>query len=187
MPPPPPGAYGPVPPVPPTFGWPLVLTKAARVLTVVFIIVGAVFFVVSRTATFSFNFNSIESSIARDGVNAAYSSLATATNTFKSQTQSCTNQPNSVTLQCLEQADSSWASAIQTYESALSVLVYPSSAQSTADAAEAAARQASTTVTALANSPDIQAYTTITQSPSFRAALNNVDTTYNELIQALGG
>ena len=187
MPPPPPGAYGAVPPVPPTFGWPLVLTKAARVLTVVFIIVGAVFFVVTRTASFSFNFNSIESSIARDGVNAAYSSLATATNTFKAQTQACTNQPNSVALQCLEQADSNWATAIQTYESALSVLIYPTSAQSAADAAQAAARQASTTVNALANSPDIQAYTTITQSPRFRAALNNVDTTYNQLIQALGG
>lgn len=187
MPAPPPGAYGPVPPVPPTLGWPLVLSKGARVLTVVFIVIGAISFVVNRTATFSFNFNTIESSIARDGVNAAYSSLATATNTFKSQTQSCTNQPNSIALQCLEQADSSWASAIQTYETALSVLVYPSSAQSEADAAQAASRQASATVTALANSPDIQAYTTMTQSPSFRAALSNVDTTYTELIRALGG
>lgn len=188
MPPPPPGAYGAVPPVPPTFGWPLVLSKGARVLTVILIVIGAISFVVNRTSThFSFSFNTIESSIARDGVNAAYSSLATATNTFKSQTQSCTNQPNSVALQCLEQADSTWANAIQTYESALSVLVYPSSAQSEADAAQAAARQASATVNALANSPDIQAYTTITQSPSFRASLNNVDTTYNELIRALGG
>ncbi len=188
MPPPPPGAYGAVPAVPPTFGWPLVLTKGARVLTVILIVIGAISFVVNRSSThFSFSFNTIESSIARDGVNAAYSSLATATNTFKSQTQSCTNQPNSDALQCLEQADSTWANAIQTYESALSVLVYPSSAQSEADAAQAAARQASATVTTLANSPDIQAYTTMTQSPSFRASLSNVDTTYNELISALGG
>ena len=174
--------------MPPSFGWPLVLSKGARILTVVLIVLGAISFVVNRSTThFSFSFNTIESSIARDGVHSAYSSLATATNTFKSQTQSCTNQPNSVALQCLEQADSNWASAIQTYESALSVLVYPSSAQSEADAAEAGARQASATVNALANSPDIQAYTTFTQSSSFRAALNNVDTTYNDLISALGG
>ena len=187
VPPPPPGAMPPGSPMPQSFGWPLVLTKAARVLTVVFIIVGAVFFVVGRTASFSINFNSIESTIARDGVNSAYSSLATATNTFKSQTEACANQPNSTALQCLEQADSTWASAIQTYESALSVIVYPMSAQSEADAAQAAARQATATVNALAGSPDIQAYTTMTQTPGFRAALHNVDTTYAELVRALGG
>jgi len=156
-------------------------------MTVVFIILGAIAFVVNRSTTFSFNFNTIETSIARDGANSAYSSLATATNTFKAQTQSCTAQSNPSGLKCLEQADSAWASAFQTYESALSVIVYPSSAQFEADAAESAARQASATVTALANSPDIQAYTTISQSQGFQSALNNVDTTYNDLNRALNG
>ena len=172
--------------------WPLLLSKGARALTVVFIVFGAVFYVglqaLSR-ASVHLNFNSFETTVARDATQSAYQSLVSATNTFKARTQACTAQsnPSDLQLHCLERADSAWASSIQAYSTALSFLIYPSSAQSAADAALAAANQAVTTVNNLATSPDAQSYSTASQSQVFQSTLNNVDTTYTALIRALGG
>ncbi len=172
----------------PTSLWPLVLSKGPRVLTVVFIVVGAIGYVSFTALTrTSFNFNSIETTVSRGEVQSAYSQLSTATDTFKSQTQQCTAQSNSSELQCLEQADRTWANSIQSYETALSAIDFPLSAQPEADAAQTAAQRASAIVISLANSPDAQSYSTASQSQAFQAALNNVDSTYNALIQALGG
>jgi hypothetical protein len=210
VPPPPPPPYGVVPapgsmPPPPPFGsypagppmgmagsvWPLLLSKGARVLTVVFIVVGAAFYMAVQAlspVSGHVSFNSIEATVARDATQSAYQSLVSATNTFKSQTQACTNQsnPSDIQLRCLEQADSTWASSIQAYSTALSVLIYPSPAQPAAEAAQAAARKAVTTVTDLARSPDGQSYSTASQSQAFQSTLSNVDATYTALIQALG-
>ena len=198
LPPPPPGALPPAPPPGayptgpqsgwPTSLWPLVLTKGARVLTVVFIVVGAIGYV-SFTAfsRHSFSFTSIETTVSRDGVQNAYSQLGSATDTFKTQTQNCTSQQNGLELPCLEQADRAWANAIQDYETTLSGLVYPESAQPQADAAQLAARQAANLVNSLANSPDAQSYSSVSQSSTFQSTLSNVDSTYNALNQALGG
>jgi hypothetical protein len=205
--PPPPAYQGALPPPPPPpypnyaagppMGqpvsiWPLLLSKGARALTVVFIVVGALFYGTVQVITqvsVHVNFNSIETIVARDGTQSAYQSLTSATNTFKAQTQACTTQssPSDVQLRCLEQADTAWASSIQAYSTALSILIYPSSAQSAADAAQAAAGQAATTVTSLANSPDAQSYSTASQSQAFQSTLNNVDTTYTVLNRELGG
>ena len=172
--------------------WPLLLSKGARVLTVIFIVLGATFYlsiqVFSRVLV-HVNFNSIEGTVDRAATQNAYQSLAVATNTFKSQTQACAAQSSSsdVKLHCLEQADTAWASSVQVYSTALSVLYYPTSAQPAADAAQAAADQAVTTLTSLANSPDSQSYLNMSQGQAFQSTLNNVDTTYNALIRALGG
>ena len=200
--PPPPGA---MPPPPPFVGypvgspvgsagsiWPLLLSKGARALTVVFIVLGAASYLSLQVATRAlspFSLNSIETTVARDATQSAYQSLASATTAFKSQTQACTAQssPADVQLHCLEQADSAWASSIQTYSTALSVMVYPSPARPAADAAQAAANAAVTTVKNLATSSDAQSYSTASQSQAFQSTLNNVDTTYTALIHALGG
>ena len=192
MPPPPPGAMPSYPMGPPAGApssrWPLLLSNGARALTVVIIVVGAIAYVsfgaVSRSL---FSITSIETVVARNSTQAAYSELVTATDTFKSQTQACSAKTGSSELSCLEQADHAWAGAIATYGSALSGITYPSSAQVEANAAQAAARQASAVVTNLANSPDGQTYSTASQSPEFRSALNAVDETYNALIGALSG
>jgi hypothetical protein len=153
----------------------------------VFIVIGAVGYVArTRSTHFSFNINSIEQSAARDSTHDAYSQLASATNTFKTQTQACTTQP-APALQCLEQADTAWATAIQSYGTALSGILYPTSAQPFADSAEEAAQRASQVVTSLADSSDAAAYSAASQSPQFQSSLNDVDSTYNALIQALGG
>ena len=172
--------------------WPLLLSKGARVLIVIFIVFGTVGYLslqVVSWAAFPFNLNSFEGSLDRVAAQSAYQSLATATNSFKSQTQACAAQSSSpdVQLHCLEQADSAWATSIQTYSTALSVLFYPTSAQTAAAAAQAAAGQAVTTLTNLANSPDTQSYLSVSQSQAFQSTLNNVDTTYNALIRVLGG
>jgi len=186
LPPPPPGSYGFIPAGFVGLRWPLLLSKGARVLVVVWIVLGAIVGVVYFTSigNISSSVNSIDQTIARDNTHNAYNALASATDTFKTQTQACGSSPE---LQCLEQADSTWATAIQAYGAQLSAIPYPSSAQSDADAAQAAARQASTVVTALASSSDAAAYSAASQNPDFQSSLNNVDSTYNELIQALGG
>jgi hypothetical protein len=172
----------------PSSGWPLLLSKGARILTVIFIVVGAIADVSIGSVThFSFGITSIETTVARNSTQAAYSELITATDTFKSQTQACNAKSGPSELPCLEQADHAWAGAIGNYGSALSGITYPSSAQVEANAAQAAARQAVTVVDDLANSPDSQSYSTASQSPAFRSALNAVDDTYNALIRALGG
>jgi hypothetical protein len=172
----------------PPSGWPLLLSKGARILTVIFIVVGAIAYVSIGSVThFSFGITSIETTVARNSTQAAYAELVTATDTFKSQTQACSAKSGSSELSCLEQADHAWAGAIGNYGAALSGITYPSSAQVEADAAQAAARQASAVVTSLADSPDGQSYSTASQSPAFRSALNAVDGTYNALIGALNG
>jgi len=193
-PPPPPGAYPPgaYPPGPqsgqPTSLWPLVLSKGARGLAVVFIVIGAIGYVGQVTLLASgISVTSIEQTVSRQGVRDAYAQLSSATDTFKAQTQNCSSQPSGSELACLEQADHAWATAIQDYETTLSTLVYPSSAQVEADAAQSAARQAASIVASLAASPDEQAYSAASQNPAFQAALDGVDTTYTALIQALGG
>ena len=168
--------------------WPLLLSKGARILTVIFIVVGAIAYVsIGSVTRFSFGITSIETTVARNSTQAAYSELITATDTFKSQTQACNAKSGSSELPCLEQADHAWAGAIGNYGSALSGITYPSSAQAEADAAQAASRQAAVVVDNLVNSPDGQSYSTASQSPAFRSALNAVDGTYNALIRALGG
>jgi len=193
MPPPPFVNYPAGPPLVPAGSlWPLLLSKGARGLVVIFIVLGVVGDVslqVASRAVLHFNLNSLEGSLDRVATQNAYQSLAVATNTFKSQTQACAAQSSSpdVKLHCLEQADTAWASSIQVYSTALSVLYYPATAQPAADAAQAAAGQAVTTLTSLANSPDSQSYLSTSQSQAFQSTLNNVDTTYNALIRALGG
>jgi hypothetical protein len=173
---------------PPSSPWPLLLSKGARILTVVFIVVGALAYVSFTAVTrSSFSITSIETAVARTSTQAAYSELVTATDTFKAQTQACSAKSGPSELSCLEQADHAWAGAITTYGSALSGIPYPSSVQVEANAAQAAARQASAVVTSLANSSDGQSYSTASQSPGFRSALNAVDSTYNALIGALNG
>jgi len=94
-------------------------------------------------------------------------------------------QPRIRASQRLEQADTAWSRAIQSYATSLSQVSYPASAQADADAAHAAALAAVSAVNALAASPDVQSYSTASTSPAFQAALHNVDSTYNRLLDTL--
>lgn len=166
--------------------WPLVLSKGARALVVIVIVVGSLTYVVSQVALNRFGQN-LTQTLARHQVQTAYSDVSSATDTFKTQRQACLTRGGTTELSCLEQADRDWASAIETYESDLSVVVYPVSAQPAAQDSRYAATEAVGAVTSLANSPTLQAHATDFQSPGFRATINNVDSTYHTLNQALGG
>jgi hypothetical protein len=168
--------------------WPLVLTKSARALTVVFIVIGALGYVASQAIhPVKFNVNSIESSIARSQVEDAYSALSAATQTFKGATQTCTasSTTSSEELQCLEGADIAWEQSIRNYRTTITNIAYPDSAQSEANAAVAAASRAEQVVASLAASPDAASYSAASNSAVFRSTLDAVDTTYNELVDAL--
>ena len=168
--------------------WPLFLTRSARTMTVVFIVVGAAAYVGYSAVVHSATKDSLQSLQASVQVELAYSTLDSATQSFKSATRSCTSASTSTSeqLHCIELADSSWAQAIQAYGSSISQVSYPSSAQPEAVAAEAAARNAVTVLDGLAASPDPQSYSAASSSQQFSAALDDVDSTYNRLVSALG-
>jgi hypothetical protein len=200
-PPPPPYTPGPIPPPPPPGPypmtgyspspqslWPLALTKGARVLSIIFIVLGAVTYV-GFNSLGSFGsvgpFKGIEQALDRLQVQAAHDNLTSATDTFRTATQQCESQAEPI--QCLDQAASSLAGAFQTYGNALSRINYPSSANAQAGAAESAAQLAYSEITSLSQAVDIQAYSQTAQSRQFASSLQAVDTTYNNLYGALGG
>jgi flagellar basal body-associated protein FliL len=171
------------------------LSSAARTLTIVLLVVGAVAFVAyvalfGSSVRFSSSISaSIESSIAAASTQAAYDALESPTNTFVSATKSCRANSVDVTdeLQCLQSADRAFAGAIEGYQTSLSQIVYPSSAQVEADAAVAAARSVDAILHSLVTAPDAQSYTAISTGSAFTSSLHALDSTYNQLMTTLNG
>jgi hypothetical protein len=188
MPPPPPPATYPVTGYAPQSLWPLALAKGARVLAIVFIVLGAVVSVgfnsIDRNANFG-PLKGLDQAIARLEVGVAHDSLSNATDTFKTSTQQCDAAPDPI--QCLDQAASSLAGAFQTYGDALSRVNYPDSATTQAQEAETAARTAAAEVSDLSRSADVESYSATAQSAGFESSLQAVDSTYSALYSALGG
>lgn len=196
---PPPPPPTPLPPPGPDAGpgriWPLFLTKAARTLTIVLLVLGAVGFigyvaVIGSGVTVSSSIsNSIESSIASSETQAAYSALRTPASTFVTATRACqsvaTPAATAGELQCLQAADGTFATAIQEYQSTLAGINYPADAQSEADAAVTAARQLDALLQSLVEAPDAQTYLAISTGSAFSVASHALDTTYNRLMTTL--
>ena len=193
--PPPPPLPPPGPDAGPGRIWPLFLTKAARTLTIVLLVLGAVGFIgyaavigsgVTVTSSIS---NSIDSSIASSETQAAYNALRTPTSMFVTATRACqavaTPAATAGELRCLQAADGTFATAIQEYQSTLAGINYPSGAQSEADAAVTAARQLDALLQSLVEAPDAQTYMAISTGSAFGVASHAVDTTYNRLMTTL--
>ena len=124
-PPPPPPPYAPMPPPPPAAPypvtgyapqslWPLALAKGARVMAVVFIVLGAVVSVGFNSLNVGGGFGPLKGfdrAIARFEVGVAHDGLTSATDTFRSRaTQQCGSEPDPI--QCLDQAASTLAGAV---------------------------------------------------------------------------
>jgi len=172
--------------------WPLLLTKAARTLTIVLIVLGAVgvvtyVTVVSTSVKFSASItNTINSSIAASQTQIAYEALQTPASRFVASTKSCpANASTASVLQCLQTADATFATAIQSYRSALGGISYPSTAQGEAAMAMAAAGHLDALLQSLVAAPDAQAYTAISSGPDVGVASRALDSTYNALISTL--
>jgi hypothetical protein len=171
------------------------LTKAARTLTVVLIVLGAIglvayVVVITTSATFSVSIsNSIDSSIAASETQAAYEALRTPTSTFVAATKSCqavaAPAATADELRCLQAADGTFATAIQGYQSTLAEIAYPSIARGEAAAAVAAARQLDVLLQSLVGAPDAQAYVAISTGPALSVAPHALDATYNRLMATL--
>ncbi len=172
--------------------WPLLLTRAARTLTIVLIVLGAVgavayVTVVSTSVRFSASItHAIESSIAASETQTAYEALQTPASTFVAATKSCpANASTASVLQCLQAADGNFATAVQGYQSALSEITYPSTAQGEATMATAAARHLDALLESLVAAPDAQSYAAISTGPDFGAASRALDSTYIALMDTL--
>ena len=180
MPPPPPGAYGAQ-----VVGlWPLGLTKNARILVIVFIVLGAVGYIGQRAISFGHPF---QQTIARLEVQTAYSQVSSDTLTFRSSAQTCASQGGSNELQCLNSAAGTWASGLQSYQQALGNVSFPASVGTQAAAAESAAAQAASAVNTLASSTTVQEFVATDNSTQFQTTLEAADSTYHTLYSALGG
>ena len=118
---------------------------------------------------------------------AAYEQVGTASQTYSSSVKQCssTSSSDSQLLQCVSQATSTWGTAVRQYQTSLAGIAYPSSAQSDANAAVAAAGAAVTKIDALAAAPDVATYQSLSQSPSFSASLNTVDSSFRQLYNNL--
>jgi hypothetical protein len=160
------------------------LTKGARVLAVIFIVLGAVAYL-STTVIRIGSIGNLDNFVARTEVQAAYSNLATASNTFRTSTSQCGQQSDPI--QCLDQAASALHNAIQDYSDALARINFPDSVTYEATAAESAAQAASEQVSQLAQSSDGTAYEETAQSPEFSQSLRDLDDSYRTLDVALGG
>jgi len=133
------------------------------------------------------NSSSIKSSLAAVQAKAAYEQVGTASQTYSSSVKQCssTSSSDSQLLQCVSQATSTWGTAVRQYQTSLAGIAYPSSAQSDANAAVAAAGAAVTKIDALAAAPDVATYQSLSQSPSFSASLNTVDSSFRQLYNNL--
>jgi hypothetical protein len=154
------------------------------VLTVIFIVLGVAGYAAQSAFNVSHPFQNV---FARIEVQAAYSSVGSDTQAFRTAAQACARQGGDTELQCLNSAAGTWASGLQDYSTALSNVTYPASVQGQASAAESAAQQAATAVNALASSPDVPTFVATDNSSQFQETLDAADTTYRALYSALGG
>ncbi|MGA2836836.1 MAG: DUF4389 domain-containing protein [Acidimicrobiales bacterium] len=166
--------------------WPLVLTRAARVMTAVLMVLGAVASIAYVAAVpHLVGVTSLQSRVDSEVVSVDYSTLEGASQTFRTATQACQASPAASQLACLESADAAWAQALRTYGSAIELIGVPSAARSAATAAVEAANSAASTFESLASSPDAQSYSAAAVAPSISASLDAVDRTYDELVSTL--
>ncbi len=169
--------------------WPLLLTSAARTWSIVLIAVGVVGLVL-YAVLLPITLKSVSSAVARAQVETAYSAAGQAAQSFGSEIKNCTTSAQSSggnPLSCYEQTTTTAADALQTYADQLASITFPSSAQAQANAAEQAASGAASSLRSLAASPDIQTFSATLQDQAFLNKMNAVDTTYNQLHQALNG
>lgn len=203
-PPPPPfapvatGAPFPAPVPPPPVGfdagpwrvWPLLLSRAARTLTIVLVVIGSIGLVAYMVVIpASVHITGIGSVLAADETQLAYDTLQTQSNTFISGSKSCRANATSASeeLQCLQATDATFATAVQGYGSGLNGISYPSSAQGEADAAIAAAHRVDVQMQSLAAAPDAQTYQAIVDGTAFSSSLQALDSTFTQLMNTLNG
>ena len=157
-------------------------------MTIVFIVLGALLQVGYQYGTRHLvTFQSLEANLAADQTRVAYNQLDGATQTFKSSTQACADNTVSQDAQllCVENATRTWADALQSYGQQVGQISFPASAQSDAQAVQTSVNAAVSTLQTLASAPDLQTYSADASDPSFASTLDQVDTTYNELIAQL--
>jgi hypothetical protein len=170
--------------------WPLLLSKAARTLTIVLVVIGSIGLVAYMVVIPAIvHTTAIGSVVAADETQSAYDTLQTQSNTFISSSKSCRANSTSTSgeLQCLQATDNTFGTAVQGYEAALNGISYPSSAQGEANAAIAAARQVDAQMQSLTTAPDAQTYQSIVNAPAFDASLQALDSTFNQLMSTLTG
>jgi len=171
--------------------WPLWLAKPARTLTIVLIVLGAVGFVAYvGILSATVHVSSIEATVASGEVQAAYNTVGTASQTYANSVKQCgttSSSSESQFLQCVSQATTTLSGALTQYQSSLSAISYPSSAQADSNAAIAAAGTAVQQLNGLAAAPDLATYQRLSTSQAFKSSLNAVDSTYSQLVNNLNG
>lgn len=170
--------------------WQLHLSAGARKLVVVFIVLGAIWYVsyysLINTGALKFNASLTHGLGAEVAASSAYSTLGQQAQAFDHNTVGC--QKDSDPVSCVEQQDAQFGNDLQTYGNTIAGIDYPSGVTSQVDAAQRAATDASHLLIYLSQSgTDPNTYQERVQSSDIQAKLSAVDSTYRDLQSALAG
>lgn len=180
---PPPGFPAPTaPPVGRATPWPLVLSKSAKRLVALFLILGVLTYVgivVGSTVAGS------SSSSARTQVLNYYNSLGRSLNSAESQERACV-QSTGNDFQCAKTFDRQAAQQLSTYASQIRGVSVPSSSSQAAAEVVNSSNRAAGLLTNLANSPTRSVYASrLNQGGGIQESLNAVDSSTTNLITSL--
>ena len=181
-----PGSYGVPGAARPVFqpaSWQLLLTSAARRLVVLFLVLGALFWVAygvgygALVGTAINHANSINTANnAIDQVNSSYNTLNSNLNQWQSAVTACDKN-----LTCITRADGKAATYFSTFANDLQATPMPSGATAAAAQLHSDATQAARDFTRLSQATTVAQYQNTFTSSGLRATLNRFDQDYNTL------
>ena len=181
-----PGGYGVPGAARPVFqpaSWQLTLTSAARRLVVLFLVLGALFWVAygvgygALVGTAINHANSINTANnAIDQVNSSYNTLNSNLNQWQSAVTACDKN-----LTCITRADGKAATYFSTFANDLQATPMPSGATAAAAQLHSDATQAARDFTRLSQATTVAQYQNTFTSSGLRATLNRFDQDYNTL------
>jgi hypothetical protein len=180
-----PGYGYPVPALP--VSWLVVLSAAARRLMIVFIVLGAIFYVgviaydatvFSHRASQANNFAKAQNAL--NSVNASYDTLTNNLTSWQSAIQACDGN-----LTCVTGQDAKAAGFFTTFDNQLTATAMPSNSVAAASRLDQVGNSSAQAFTQLSRVTTASQYQSVVTSTNLQATLNNFDTDYTALVNAL--
>jgi Domain of unknown function (DUF4389) len=180
-----PGYGYPVPAGP--VSWLVVLSAAARRLMIVFIVLGAIFYVgvaaydatvFSHRASQANNFATAQNAL--NSVNASYDTLTKNLTSWESAVQACDGN-----LTCVTGQDAKAAGFFTTFDNQLTATAMPSNSVAAANRLDQVGNSSAQAFTQLSKVTTASQYQSVVTSTNLQTTLNNFDTDYTALVNAL--
>jgi hypothetical protein len=165
----------------PPAGWQLILTSGAKRLVVLFIVLGAIFYVgeiIAQQASgaSNFSFNSPSPAAANTAVTNAYNTLNTQVSAFQTATNSCNGN-----ISCLSSADQKAAQDFQQFGNTVQGTAMPSDAQADASTVVLDSSAVSSDLSQLSTATSAQQYESLVSSTGLESDSTKFDTDVSTL------